>query len=89
MNYGQDISNKLQNIIPVKLVEPVHAPEVIARHSIRERMIRTGQANIQTARATQKTILEAAVTAGIDVAAHMKLAILENEIAQGDYEANV
>ena len=33
--------------------------------------------------------MEAAVTAGIDDAAHMKLAILENEIAQGDYEANV
>ena len=52
-------------------------------------MIRTGQANIQTARATQRTILEAAVTAGIDDAAPMKLEMLEHEIAQGYYEANV
>ena len=52
-------------------------------------MIRTGKANIQTARETQKIILEASVTVGIDDAAPMKLAILENEIAQGDYEANV
>ena len=47
-------------------------------------MIRTGQANIQTARETQKIILEAAVTADIDDAAPMKLAILEIAIAQGE-----
>ena len=52
-------------------------------------MIRTGQANIQTASENQRNILEEAVTAGIDDAAPMKLAILENDIAQGDYEANV
>ena len=52
-------------------------------------MIRTGQANIQTARKTQKIILEAAVTAVINDAAPMKLAILENAIAQGEYEANL
>ena len=52
-------------------------------------MIRTGQANIQTARETQKIILESAFTAGIDDAAPMKLAILENAIAQGRYEENV
>ena len=88
-DYGQDIRNELQNKITVNLFEPVHAPEVIARRAIWERMIRTGQAKIQTARETQKTILEAVVTAGINDAAHMKLAILENKIAQGDYQANV
>ena len=75
-NYGQDISNELQNKLTVNLVEPVHAPEVIAQHIIRERMIRTGQTNIQTEMKTQNIILEAAVTAGIDDAAPMKLAIL-------------
>ena len=88
-DYGQDISNELQNKLAVNLVEPVHAPEVIERHIIRERMSRTGQANIQTARETQKIILEAAFTAGIDCAAPKKLAIFENAIAQGEYEANV
>jgi hypothetical protein len=33
-NYGQDISNDLQNKIPVTLSEPVHTPEVLARHAI-------------------------------------------------------
>ena len=52
-------------------------------------MIRTGQVNIQNARETQKIILEAAVTACIDDTAPMNLAILENVIAQCEYEANV
>ena len=88
-HYGQDISNELQNKITVNLVEPVHTPEVIAIHAIQERMNRTGQANIQTARETQRTIIEKKVTGGIDDEASMELAILENEIAQSDYEQNV
>ena len=52
-------------------------------------MIRTVQSNIQTYRATHRTILEASVTAGIDDADPMNLEILENDIAQGDYEENV
>ena len=88
-NYGQDISKKLQNKITVNLVEPVRTPEVTARHAIQKRTIRTGQANIQTARTTQRTILEASVTAVIDDADPAKLEILENEIAQGDYKQNV
>ena len=31
-NYGQDISNYLQNKLTVNLVEPIHALEVIAQH---------------------------------------------------------
>ena len=87
-DYGQDIRRELQNKIAVNLVEPIHAPEVIARHEIREWMIRTGQSNIQTYMATHSTIMEAAATAGIDDAAPTKLAILENKIAQGDYKVN-
>ena len=52
-------------------------------------MIRTGQENIYTARATQSNIMEAKITAVIDDAASMKLAMSENEIAQGDYKQNV
>ena len=52
-------------------------------------MIETGQSKIQHERETQKIILEAEVTAGIDDAAPMKLAILDNDISQGDYEGNV
>jgi hypothetical protein len=88
-NYGQDISNELQNKMTVTIVEPVYTPEVLARHAIRETMIRVGQANIQTARQAQRTILQAAVTAGIDVDAPMKLALLQNDIAQGGFESQV
>jgi hypothetical protein len=45
---GQDISNELQNNkIPVILSEPVHTPEVLARHAICEQMVQTGEENLQ------------------------------------------
>ena len=85
-NYGQDISNKLQNKMVVVLVEPIHNATVLMRHTAHEIMIRNSQANLQTAQRAQRAILVAAVTAG-EADAPMKLAILENEIAQGDFEA--
>ena len=88
-NYGQDISNELQNKLTVTLAEPVHTPAVMARHAIREQMIRTGQANLQQARIAQQVILQRAVDAGVDPDAPMRLAILNNEIAQGAFEQNV
>jgi len=88
-NYGQDISNELQNKLTVTLVEPVHMIEVLRRHIVCEQMIRTGQGNIQQARRAQQAILQTAVNAGVDLEAPMKLAILQNEIPQGDFAANV
>jgi hypothetical protein len=82
-NYGQDINNELQNKVWVVLNEPVHTDDVLARHSVREVMIRNGQLNIQKARQAQETILKASVQTGSDMDAPMKLAILQNEIAQG------
>jgi hypothetical protein len=52
-------------------------------------MIRPGQLNIQQARQVQETTLQASVLAGIDLDATMKLAILQNEIAQGEFVANI
>jgi hypothetical protein len=88
-NYGQDISNELQNKITVILVEPVHTDDVLLKHSLRETMIRNGHINIQRARKAQETILDAAVLAGLDMEAPMKLALLQNEIAQGEFSANI
>jgi hypothetical protein len=88
-NYGQDISNKLQNKITLIIVEPVHTDDVILKHILRETMIRNGQMNIQRARKSQETILETAVQGGLDMEALMKLALLQNEIAQGGFSANV
>jgi hypothetical protein len=88
-NYGQDISNELQNKINVILVEPVHTDDVLLKNSLRETMIRNGHMNIQRARKSQETILEVAVQGGLDMEAPMKLALLQNEIAQGEFSANV
>jgi hypothetical protein len=73
----------LQNKVWVVLTEPAHTNDVLARHSVREVMIRNGQLNIQQAPQAQETILKAAVQAGMDMDAPMRLVILQNEIAQG------
>jgi len=85
-NYGQDISNELQNKLTVTLAEPAHDSAVLQRHAVREQMIRNGQANLQQARQAQQTILRKAVKDKTDPEAPMKLAILENKIAQGIFK---
>jgi hypothetical protein len=87
--YGQYISNELQIKITVILVEPVHTDDVLLKHSLRETMILNGHMNIQRARKAQETILDAAVLAGIDMEAPMKLALLQNEIAQEEFSTNI
>jgi hypothetical protein len=82
--YGQDISNELQNKITVDIIEPVHSAEVLRKNGFREAMIRYGQLNIQQARQAQDIIIKAAVVAN-DPDAPMKLEILQNEIAQGEF----
>jgi hypothetical protein len=72
----------------VILSEPVHTPEVLARHAIREQMVRTGEENLQRARLSKRVILEAATALGTDPDAPMQLAILDNEIAEGNYKQN-
>jgi hypothetical protein len=64
----------------------IHSAEVMRKHGLREAMIRSVQRNIQRARQTQEKILEAAVIAK-DPDAPMKLAILQNEISQGDFSS--
>jgi hypothetical protein len=44
--------------------------------------------NIQRDRKAQETILKAAVKAGLDMEAPMKLALLKNKISQGEFSAN-
>jgi hypothetical protein len=88
-NYGQDISNELQKNITVILVDPVHTDDVLMKHSLRETMIHNGQMNNQRARKAQETILEAAVQAGLDMEAPMKLALLQNDIVQREFSANI
>jgi hypothetical protein len=88
-NYVQDINNKLQKKVWVVLTEPVHTNDVLSRHGVKEVMIRNCQLNIQRARLAQETILKATVQAGTDMEAQMRLAVLQNEIAQGKFSANI
>jgi hypothetical protein len=92
-NYGKDISNELQNKTPMTLVNPMHTDDVVMRHGVREQKIRAGQFNIQQARKAHHTIMQTALTVAVgldvDVDAPMKLAILQNKIAQGEFTANI
>ena len=87
--YGHDICNELQNKATVTVVEPVHTDAVLARHTAREQIVRNGQTNIQNARRAQLVVLQAAVQVVplVDPDSPMKLAILENEIAQGEFDS--
>jgi hypothetical protein len=87
-NYGQDISNELQNKFTVALVEPVHPDEVLENHEKLVTIVRAGQRNIQRARRFQESILDKATKATDPGVAPMKLALLQHEIAQGDFAAN-
>jgi hypothetical protein len=51
-------------------------------------MVRTGKENQQWARLSKRIILEAATALGTDPDAPMQLAILDNEIAKGNYKQN-
>jgi hypothetical protein len=52
-------------------------------------MILTGQLNIERACQAQETILKASMLAGIYLNATMKLAIIQNEIAQAEFTATI
>lgn len=84
--YGQDISNELKNKKEITIPEPEHTDDVKNRHAAREQLVKDGIRNIQAARKQQEIVLEKAVSDGTDPDAGMKLAILQNEIAQADYE---
>jgi hypothetical protein len=87
-NYWQDVSNELQNKIPVVLSEPVHTQEVLARHAIHEQMVRTGEENLQRACLSKRVILKVAAALGHDPDAPMQLVILDYEITEGNYKQN-
>jgi hypothetical protein len=82
--FGQEISNELQNRVTFVLQEPVYDPEVTKRHNKRVRVIRSGQQALKKAREARLSKLEKEVQAGTNQDAEIQLAILTDEIAQGD-----
>ena len=88
-NYGQDISKELQNKAVITLAKLTHSATVLARHAAHEMMIHTSQMNLQAARHVQLLLLQALVDSRVDPEAPMKLAVLQNEMAQVEFEAAV
>ena len=85
--YGPDINNELQNRTEVAIPQPSHSQAILTRHAARVAMLATARANLQTAREAQMVTLQAAVQAAADADAPMRLAILQNEIAEAEFEA--
>ena len=87
-SYGHDISNELQNELAVVLPEPEYKLAILMRHGAIETMVRNGQANVRAACDLQRAFLQTMIDAGNTPAyTPFKLAVVENEIAQGDFDA--
>ena len=68
--------------------EPEYELAILTRHGAREIMVRDGQANLRAARELQRASLQTMMDAGNAPAdTPFKLAVVENEIAQGDFDA--
>ena len=87
-SYGHDISNKIQNKITLVLPEPEYKLVILMKHGARETMVRNGQANLHVAPELQRASLQTMMDAGNAPAdTPFKLAVVENKIAQGDFDA--
>ena len=87
-SYGHDIYSELQNKLTVVLPEPEYNPAILTRHGARETMVRNGQENLRAARDLQRASIQTMIDAGnAQVDTPFKLAVVENEIAQGDFDA--
>jgi len=79
--FGQDIANELQNKSEVTLPEPEHSEAIVNRHNAREQAVQQARTNIQAARNTQLTTLQAALAlGGGDPDLPVRIATLQNEI---------
>jgi hypothetical protein len=85
---SQDICNELLNRRTVILAEPVYTDAVKRRHATRETMERKNQENMHNARLAQRETLVKAVNDKKDDEAHMKLALLDVDIAKAVFEAS-
>jgi hypothetical protein len=86
--YGPDISNELLNKKYVSIPEPKYTQETLAKHATRAPRVQSQQQRLQTARRAHERALKKAIVAR-DEDATMKLAILENEIEEANYQETV
>ena len=86
-SYGHDISNELQNKVAILLPETEYELTILMRHGARETMVRNGQANLRAARELQRASLQTMMDAGnYPAGTPFKLVVVENKIAQGDFD---
>ena len=87
-SYGHGISNEIQNKIKLVLPEPEYNLAILTRYGTREIMVCDGQANLRTARDLHRTSLQTMIDTGnAPTDTPFKLAVVENKIAQGDFDA--
>ena len=85
--YGPDIINELHIKTVVNITAPVHLPQVLVRHATWELLVRIVQTNTQMSHKAQPITIKASATSNpLDENLTTKIAILDNEIAKGDYK---
>ena len=86
--YGEDIANELQNKTKVVIPTPAYASATLTRHALRIALVRSQQATLKVARLASRTSLEAEINqTPSDRNLVTALAMLNNAIALGDFEA--
>ena len=84
------ISNELQNKTTVTIADPEYSQKIMDRHAERITLIRTNQANILAARRAHLQQVQVAVAATpLDADLQMQLALIQNQIAEDEFEAQV
>jgi hypothetical protein len=86
--YGEDIANELQNKTKVVIPTPAYASATLTRHALRIALVRSQQTTMRVARLASRTSLEAEINqTPNDRNLVTELAMLNNAIALGDFEA--
>ena len=85
--YIQDINNDPNRKIKVNLITQFHSTEVLVRHATQESLVRTGQYSIQADLQVKAIMVRSEATADpSDAEIPTKIAIMDNNIAKGDYD---
>ena len=85
--FGGDIANELQNRSTVVIPLPTYPTTALSRHSTREVLVRAQQNNLLRAHRSKKAAIEASIVAApADTDLPIKLAEVENEIAQLEFD---
>jgi hypothetical protein len=87
--YGEDIANELQNKTRVVLSAPTYSSVTLTCHTLQIALVRNQQVTMKTARLSSCTLLEAEIANNpTNRTLVTELAKLNNDISQGDFEAD-